>query len=1220
MSVAASTWYRKHDVTGSVALAALVIAAVVACGPSREGEGGTESARVAFLEALEREDRAAAIAAVDALRESLPATADSSLEVAGLLVRAGEAPQASWVLEEGVRRFPERDDLRIALSRVATQVGSPSMALEVLAPIGAESGQHGAALVARAQAHLHLGNLDQALATLSEAERAYPNEPAARLMRVAVLMSENRTDEASEAIVQARKTLGSDLESVRRRLNLTLALIQSARDDPEPAIATLEAMLQLGPDYTLVWRVLIQVLKQHGRSAEAIERLEAELERADPPPELHWVAAHAYASVGRDHRAEESLRSYASQSHSAGAYLPWILFHSEREQLKDTLSVLVEAVARFPEDPTLRRIYCEASLAAGEVTEARRELAVFRRLAYPDDPRIEYLAARIALASGDARGAADRLRQLAPRLDEPATHFWLAKALEAQDDIEGARRRYALALARDASWSPPHAALLELARRRGDWGAASRHVRRLLDLSPWRHDLPVLLVEALIGNGRSDLAERFARERLDDFPEHPELRLSLAQALRAQGRYAEALSELDATAAEGAGPDLVAERALTLGMAGEIGEGIALLRREVLARPDEARLHAVLAKLFFGSGAAAEGDQATDTALGLDPDDPQPLRVRCEYRAAGNQLAGAKRDCSAYLAARRQDAGAHFLLGAVLAKLGEREQAIASYQRSAQLDSQDWRSRNNLAELLAATGDLDGALAAAQEAYRLDPGSAHVLHTLGTLYLRKGLSERAVSLLEDARAADAARFASTHDLALADGEVGSAGNAPKVLPRRDRDASDARLRDQIGGSVASLSKPNIVLVVVDTLRADETTPYGSALGTSPELQAWAANGVVFERTRSQSSWTKISMASLMTSLWPRSHGIRAARDGLSDGAVTLAEILRKTGYATYAVQTNGWLHQSFGFHQGFDRYVFPRGASKRLQRASVWPHADRVLEEAKRVVAAHDPDRPFFLYLHFMDVHEYAAPPEFQIFGADDRGAYRAAIRWVDDALRRVREMLEEQNHLGDTVLVFASDHGEGFGEHGVHGHARNVLTPVVSVPLVIRFPFTVAPRRIRTQVRNLDIAPTLLELAGAPIPEHFEGASLISLLTEAGPVEDRASFAALGQPLFVNASVQASATDGTWTYAQDRQWLEAGERKAADGDASGQPTAEHLFDRAVDPGENVNLISREPEQADRMRALLRDHLAAAGTGIVEADVWIDPAIADRLRAMGYLR
>jgi arylsulfatase A-like enzyme len=160
----------------------------------------------------------------------------------------------------------------------------------------------------------------------------------------------------------------------------------------------------------------------------------------------------------------------------------------------------------------------------------------------------------------------------------------------------------------------------------------------------------------------------------------------------------------------------------------------------------------------------------------------------------------------------------------------------------------------------------------------------------------------------------------------------------------------------------------------------------------------------------------------------------------------------------------------------------------------------------------------------------------------------------------------------------------------------------------------------MRAQVRNLDIAPTLLELVGAPIPEHFERTSLIPLLTEPGPAEDRASFAALGKPLFVNASVEASATDGTWTYAQDREGLEAGDGKAADGDASGQPTAEHLFDRAVDPGENVNLISREPEQADRMRALLRDHLAADGTGIVEADVWIDPAIADRLRAMGYLR
>ena len=95
--------------------------------------------------------------------------------------------------------------------------------------------------------------------------------------------------------------------------------------------------------------------------------------------------------------------------------------------------------------------------------------------------------------------------------------------------------------------------------------------------------------------------------------------------------------------------------------------------------------------------------------------------------------------------------------------------------------------------------------------------------------------------------------------------------------------------------LASLGSPNLVLIVVDTLRADFTTPYGFERDTSPELAAWAARGVLFERARSQSSWTKISMASLMTSLWPRSHGIREAKDGLSSSAVTLAEALQEAG-------------------------------------------------------------------------------------------------------------------------------------------------------------------------------------------------------------------------------------------------------------------------------------------------------------------------------------
>jgi arylsulfatase A-like enzyme len=298
--------------------------------------------------------------------------------------------------------------------------------------------------------------------------------------------------------------------------------------------------------------------------------------------------------------------------------------------------------------------------------------------------------------------------------------------------------------------------------------------------------------------------------------------------------------------------------------------------------------------------------------------------------------------------------------------------------------------------------------------------------------------------------------------------------------------------------------------------------------------------------------------------------------------------------------------------------MFPKGVGvSTLPESSVWPHADRVIEEAARLLDERDRTRPFFLYLHFMDVHEYASPPHFKIFGAGARGHYLAAIRWVDDAAARVREQLDAAGVLDRTVIVLAADHGETFEEHGVHGHARNVLTPVVWVPLVIRFPFRLTPPiRVATQVRNLDIAPTLLEIAGLPVPAAFEGESLVPLFTD-DAAADRPSYAALGAPLFPDASVQTTLNDGRWVYARNAEATEGAQPNQRRPVA---PGAEFLFDRSVDSGENVNLIAHEPAQAARMRALLDEHLARQGARAVEPGVEIDPAIAERLRAMGYLR
>ena len=416
-------------------------------------------------------------------------------------------------------------------------------------------------------------------------------------------------------------------------------------------------------------------------------------------------------------------------------------------------------------------------------------------------------------------------------------------------------------------------------------------------------------------------------------------------------------------------------------------------------------------------------------------------------------------------------------------------------------------------------------------------------------------------------------------------------------------------RGEIRARLASQSRPNLVLIVVDTLRADRTTPYGFSQDTTPELARWAARGVLFERAQAQSSWTKISMASLLTSLWPRTHAIREVRDGLGEDVTTLAEALRDAGYRCYAVQTNGWLDQSFGFQQGFERYVFPAGRGAALPKAGIWPHVDRVVEESERLLAAHDRSSPFFLYLHFMDVHEYAAPPEFQRFGSDTPGAYLAAISWVDDGIRRVREALERADLARRTAIVFASDHGESLGEHGATGHARDLRAPVLHVPLVVRLPFESEPVRVAAQVRNLDIAPTLLELAGVAVPAGFEGESLLPLIDAAvDTAKDRPSFAALGTPLYPDAAEQASVSDGGWSYA----------RRVAPDPRAGE---EQLFDLAVDPGENVDLAAREPDAAAQLRARLDAHLATPPrAGARVQGVHIDPSIAERLRAMGYLR
>jgi tetratricopeptide (TPR) repeat protein len=731
-------------------LAAVLGVSLVGCTPS---EQRAEQAREAVEESIARGDRQAALGAIDDLRATAEDTADALLEVAQLLVRAGNAPEAGWLLEDAVRRHPARADLTLALARVSLLLGNPARAREVSDGIPGEAEEHADGLVLRAQAELQLGDLERALATLAEAERLYPDRPEARLVRIATLLSEAKKGEARALVEQARAELAGDDEetvTLRRRLDLTLAQLQAEQGETEAALTALDALLADDPADGMAWQALVQVLAKAERAEEALARVEAALAADEPPAELHALAAQLHAALGDDESAEAALRTYVERSDSAAAYQSLVTYHSARGDVEATLGVLDAALERYPDEATLHLQRSEALLAAGRMDAAREEQRRFRRATFDGDPQIEYLDARLALAEGDAEGATRRLTELAARLDRAATQYWIGRALEESGDLEGARRRYALAQRRDPTWTAPSTALIGLDQRRGDWRGVAAQARALVARAPFEMGGWIALVGALENLGEGEAAEQVARRCLERFPDQPEPHLLMAQALRAQGRTDEALEALTAAETHGATPQLASARIRTLGMGGRVEAGLAEARAAVAESPDTPEVHAALASLLFAAGVADEGARATDRALALDPDEPGPLRDRCIFRASTGRWPGARDDCTRYLAARPADGEVAFIRGVALQQLGETKAAIAAYRRAVALDERDARPHNNLAELLAAQGDLDGALAAAQEAYRLDETNLYVMDTLGALYLEKGLVDRAISVLEDA--------------------------------------------------------------------------------------------------------------------------------------------------------------------------------------------------------------------------------------------------------------------------------------------------------------------------------------------------------------------------------------------------------------------------------------------------------------------------------------
>ena len=342
-------------------------------------------------------------------------------------------------------------------------------------------------------------------------------------------------------------------------------------------------------------------------------------------------------------------------------------------------------------------------------------------------------------------------------------------------------------------------------------------------------------------------------------------------------------------------------------------------------------------------------------------------------------------------------------------------------------------------------------------------------------------------------------------------------------------------------------RPNLLLVSIDTLRADRLGCYGHDRPTSPTLDALAANGALFTQAASTSSWTLPAHMSMFTSLYPAFHklerGGRLGTSRLDDHEATLAELLHAAGYATAGFVAHPFLSGSWGFDRGFELYRrYETRADVQTARARLWLewhafHAAQGLAPA-----------PFFLFVHYIDPHETYDPPgpyaELFTSGyagslrptdhlvtlfqdrpfenqADRRyvqGLYDGEIRFVDDNLSGLLDGLRALGQEGHTVVAVTSDHGEEFHEHDSTGHKQTLYEEQLRVPLIVAQPGRIAAgQRIERPVSLVDLGPTLLELVGAPPRAHAQGRSLVPDLSLVGaPARSRlpespAVFAELG-------------------------------------------------------------------------------------------------------------
>lgn len=410
--------------------------------------------------------------------------------------------------------------------------------------------------------------------------------------------------------------------------------------------------------------------------------------------------------------------------------------------------------------------------------------------------------------------------------------------------------------------------------------------------------------------------------------------------------------------------------------------------------------------------------------------------------------------------------------------------------------------------------------------------------------------------------------------------------------------------------------PDIIVITVDTLRADRLGCYGFAPARTPHIDRLANEGVLVEHAVAPTPITLPSHASIFTGLYPPAHGVRDnGRYRVPDDVTTLAERLKSDGYQTQAFVSSMVLHRRFNLNQGFDGYddqIRAEGDAKmfHFQERSGKRTMDRVLRWLG-AAASSSPRTPLFLWVHLFDPHQPYEPPEEDAKRSPT--LYDGEIASVDRQIGRFVDALKKRGSLDDTLLVFTSDHGESLGEHREATHALFIYESTVHVPLLLRYPKMLpAGTRYDASASSVDLVPTILALADLP-PMETQGVDLSRALAGAAepPTISPYSESLHGELEFAMAPLHG-VRSGPWTYIR-------------------APRAE-LYDRSDDPGETRNLLdpsvaeaaSASPKVAAQQAAKLDRALSeilqeSKRFDFTETTSPLDAQTVQMLRALGYM-